>query len=184
MKRAVLIALILVMELAYSASTATIVQADMTLDTSCNTTTNTYTELLHNGTAIVFNNSFSCLNGCANNGLECDTPAQPELFFAFAIVFSLAAFTFAYLALRIGEEYRPLQFMFLTFTVVYIAFVTYIMSGFSTLTMNTLSTIMTQSYIIGVMTVVGVVFYLMALLVIRLLGLLRFKKESGRPFKW
>lgn len=158
--------------------------AALTLDTSCNITTSIYTELLHNGSAITYNNTFTCPNGCANNGLECDSPAQAESFFAFAIVFSFAAFTFAYLALKIDEEYKPLQFMFLAFSVLYIAFVTYIISGFSTLTLNNLNTIMVQSYIIGVMTVLGVVFYFMYLLIIKLFDLFKIKKKSGRPWKW
>lgn len=156
----------------------------MTLDTDCNITTGTYREYAYNGSTLMFNNTFTCPSGCANNGLECDSPAQPESFFAFAVVFSLAAFTMAYIALRLNEDYKPLQIMFLAFSVLYIAFVSYVVSGFATLTLNSLNTIIVQSYIMGVFTVVGVVFYFMYLLTRKILEMLLASKKKGRPFKW
>ncbi len=154
----------------------------LTLDTACSD--GVYYERLHNNSGLVLNNSFTCPNGCANNGLECDQPAQPELFMAFAIAFGLAAFTFAYLALRLSEEYKPLQFMFLAFSVLYIAFTSYILSGFTTLTLNSLNTIIVQSYILGIFTVLGVVFFFIYLLVRKLLDMVLAAKQRGRPFKW
>ena len=157
------------------------VMGAFTLDTVC--TDGVYYERLWNESGLTFNNTFTCANGCANNGLECDTPAQPESFFAFAIAFSLAAFTLAYIGLRLSDEYKPLQFMFLGFSVLYIAFTAYIVSGFATLMLNDLNAIMIQSYILGVFTVLGVVFYFMYLLVVKVLGLIKIRKSSGRPFK-
>lgn len=160
------------------------VSAELTLDTSCDSESGNYQELLHNGSSIVINNSFTCANGCADNGLECDAPARPEAFMAFAIVFGLAAFTFGYIALRLPETYGPLQIMFLAFSVLYVAFGAYVVSGFALLTLNDLNAILVQSYIVGLMTVLAIVFYIIYLLVRRLLEYLLKSKQAGRPFKW
>lgn len=156
----------------------------LTLDTSCDLATGFYQEVAYNGSAQLFNNSFTCPNGCANNELECDGPAQPEHFLGFGIVVFSAAFIFAILALKLDEDYKPLKFMFLSFTVLYIAYGSYVASGFATLTLNSLNTILVQGYIVGIFTLLAVVFYFVYLILRKLAEMLMGSKNKGRPFKW
>lgn len=153
-------------------------------DITCNTTTGVYQELIRNGTTIKLNNTFSCPNGCADNGLECDYPAPPEMFFAFAIVFGIAALALAYIGIKLPEDFNPLRVMFMVFSLMYIAFDAYVMSGFSLLTMNTLNSVIVGGYVMGVFTVLGTVFFFVYLLVRKLLEQVKNAKISGRPIKW
>jgi len=183
-KKVVFSVCIMAVWLAYLVILTPSIKADVTLYTNCSG--GVYTELIYNNDSVTFNNTFICPgNGqCAYNGLECDGPAPAEAYFPLAIVFSLITFTFAYLAFRVGEYHWPLQYMFLFFTVAFIAFDIYMVGGFAMLTINGLYDIIIGAYTLGVMTILGIVTYFVGLIVKGILEGLATKKKLGRPFKW
>lgn len=159
-------------------------KADLTLDTSCNTTTGYYQELLHNGSSLLINNSFVCPNSsCARNALECNTPERAEVFMALGIGFAIIAFSLIYLSQKVGDEFWPLSLLFLMFGIVYMLMTIYLLSGFSELTKNSLNDIVVGAYSIGIWLLLGVFAYFIYLWVKHVLESMQHLKKGGRPFK-
>ncbi len=155
--------------------------AELTLDTNCDD--GVYYERLHNNSAIVINNSFTCPVGCAFNGFECDLPVEPEVFLPIGIAFSVIAAIFAFLSYKVDEEHWPLQFLFLVSSMAFVVGTAYYVSGFATLTMNSLNQAVIGGYQLGIWTLIIVFMYFLFLFFKALLERMKSDKASGKPFK-
>lgn len=156
----------------------------LTMNTVCNSSTGLYTELIYNYSSVVWNNTFSCPNGCAKNGLECDLPATPDIFLPIGIALAIISFVFVYLAYKIDEEHWPLQFLFIVFAILYIGYDGFVLSQFSQLTLNGLSDVMLLGMNLMIWTLFFVFLYFLYLFIKMVFDSLQKKKISGRPFKW
>lgn len=144
-----------------------------------------YTELYYNGSSVIHNNTYTCATGdCADNGLECDVPADTNIFFPIGVAFSIIAFILAYLAYKVDENHAPLQIIFLISSILHMVFVTYLISGFALLTLNTLNQAIFAGYNLSIWTLVFVFFYFMYTLVKEILEKIGDAKKRGRPFKF
>lgn len=152
-----------------------------TLDVECSG--GVYYERLWNNSALVYNNSFTCSDGCARNGLECNFPADPQIFIASAVGLGIIAFILAFLSQKVNKEHWPLQFLFLVFALAFIAQDIYLVSGYSELTTNSLNQAIVGGYNVTIWMILFLFTYFMFLLVKHLFEHFKSLKSGGKPFK-